>query len=154
MGLFWGFFVWYLLSRICPSCSRTQIFLVPFLVFVFCCSRRGVSGASIVALRQRSPPISRGDGNPGDCYSIQYKPTICPQPQAAAQNQETREAGGATGGPCSAQSSVTCGASCAFPILTKRGLLLWFGLLSFLEFPLQVFFPCLWLGAARLLLCL
>ena len=60
---------------------------------------------------------------------------------------------GATGGPCSAQSAVTCGASCAFPILTKQGLLLWFGLLSFLECCLQVFFPCLWLGAARLLLC-
>ena len=108
---------------------------------------------SIAALRQRSPPVSRVDGNPGECYSTQHKPTICPQPQAAAQNTETREAGGATGGPCSAQSAVTCGASCAFPILTKQGLLLWFGLLSFLECCLQVFFPCLWLGAARLLLC-
>lgn len=64
MGLFGGF-SWYLLSRICPNCSRTQIFLVPFLVFVFCCSRRGVSGPSIVALRQRSPPVSRGDGSRG-----------------------------------------------------------------------------------------
>ena len=37
------FFFWSLLSRICPSCTCTQLFLVPNSFFVSCCSRRGVS---------------------------------------------------------------------------------------------------------------
>ena len=39
-----GFFcLLYLLSRICPTWSCTQLFLVPYSFFVFCCWRRGVS---------------------------------------------------------------------------------------------------------------
>ena len=41
VGLF-GLFVSFG-SRICPSCACTQLFLVPYSFFVFCCSRRGVS---------------------------------------------------------------------------------------------------------------
>ena len=30
-------------SRICPNCTWVKLFLVPYSLFVFCCSRRGVS---------------------------------------------------------------------------------------------------------------
>ena len=39
---FWSFCI--LLSIICPKCTCTQLFLVPYGFSVFCCSRRGVSG--------------------------------------------------------------------------------------------------------------
>ena len=39
-----GFLVFvYLLSRICPNCACTQLFLVPYSVFVFCSLRRYLS---------------------------------------------------------------------------------------------------------------
>ena len=38
---FFGLFdLW---SRICPNCTCVKLFLVPYSLFVFCCSRRGVS---------------------------------------------------------------------------------------------------------------
>ena len=39
--LFWSFCI--LLSVICPSCPCTQLFLVPYSLFVFCCWRRSLS---------------------------------------------------------------------------------------------------------------
>ena len=42
--VFWSLL--YLLSRICPNCACTQLFLVPYNFFVFCCFRRGVSKCS------------------------------------------------------------------------------------------------------------
>ena len=35
---FWSFCI--LLTIICPNCTCTQLFLVPYSLFVFCCSRR------------------------------------------------------------------------------------------------------------------
>ena len=55
----------YLLSRICPNCTCTQLFLVPYSFFVFCCSRRCLSGCkhcSTAAKSPRSQPVSP----PGD----------------------------------------------------------------------------------------
>ena len=39
----WVLVFLYLLSRICPNCACTQLFLVPYSFFVFCCSRRCLS---------------------------------------------------------------------------------------------------------------
>ena len=52
----WAFCIF--LSIICPSCSCGQLFLVPYSFFVFCCSRRCVSGASTAAKGPRSQPVS------------------------------------------------------------------------------------------------
>ena len=52
-----GFLVFlYLLSRNCPSCTCTQLFLVPYSFFVFCCLRRGdvCPGASTAGKGSRS----------------------------------------------------------------------------------------------------
>ena len=38
---FWSFCI--LLPIICPSCTCTQLFLVPYSVFAFCCLRRCLS---------------------------------------------------------------------------------------------------------------
>ena len=38
---FWSLFI--SLSIICPKCTCTQLFLVPYSFFVFCCSRRCLS---------------------------------------------------------------------------------------------------------------
>ena len=51
----------YLLSRICPNCACTQLFLVPFSFFAFCCSRRDVSRykhCGIATKGPRSQPVS------------------------------------------------------------------------------------------------
>ena len=37
-SLFWSFGV--LLFTVCPKCSYTQLFLVPYSFFIFCCLRR------------------------------------------------------------------------------------------------------------------
>ena len=61
---FFGLFVSFR-YRICPNCSCTQLFLVPYSFFVFCCWRRGVSrckhcskGAHVPAKGPRSQPVS------------------------------------------------------------------------------------------------
>lgn len=36
----------YLLSRICPGCACTQLFLVPYRFLVFCCLEEVCPGAS------------------------------------------------------------------------------------------------------------
>ena len=44
VGFFFFFFgLFDLWSRICPNCTCVKLFLVPYSLFVFCCSRRGVS---------------------------------------------------------------------------------------------------------------
>ena len=51
----------YLLSRICPNCARTQLFLVPYSFFAFCCSRRDVfryKHCGIATKGPRSQPVS------------------------------------------------------------------------------------------------
>lgn len=83
------------------------------------------------------PTCPREMGSGGLLLPVQCKPTICPPAPGCSTEPGDQERLGATSGP--APNSVTCGASCAFPILTKRGLLLWFGLLSFLDFPLRSF---------------
>ena len=40
-SFFWSFFI--LLFIICPNCTYMQLFLVPYIFFVFCCSRRCLS---------------------------------------------------------------------------------------------------------------
>ena len=51
-----GFFIcMYLLSIICPSCACRQLVLVPYSIFVFCCSRKSVFRCKHRALRQRLP---------------------------------------------------------------------------------------------------
>ena len=42
-------------SRICPNRACMRLLLVSYSFFVFCCWRRGVSGASIAALQKRVP---------------------------------------------------------------------------------------------------
>ena len=42
-------------SRICPNRACMWLLLVSYSFFVFCCWRRGVSGASIAALQKRVP---------------------------------------------------------------------------------------------------
>ena len=57
---FFGLFVSFG-SRICPNCAYTQLFLVPYSFFVFCCSRKGVSRCkycSTAAKGPRSQPVS------------------------------------------------------------------------------------------------
>ena len=57
---FFGLFVSFG-SRICPTGACTQLFLVPYSFFVFCCSRRGVSRCkhcSTSAKGPRSQPVS------------------------------------------------------------------------------------------------
>ena len=49
----------YLLSRTCPSCPRTRLFLVLYSFFAFGCWRGGVSDASIAARPLRAPGPSR-----------------------------------------------------------------------------------------------
>ena len=53
-----------LLSRICPNCTFTQLFLVPYRFFVFCCWRRHLS---------RCKPCSRGSQVPA-CLTGTTKP--------------------------------------------------------------------------------
>ena len=50
----------YLLSRICPNCSCTQLSLVPYSFSVFYCSRRGMSRCKhwSIAKGPRSQPVS------------------------------------------------------------------------------------------------
>lgn len=48
------FFIFYICwSRICPNCAFTQLFLVPYSFFVFCCP-----GASTEVKHPRSQPVS------------------------------------------------------------------------------------------------
>ena len=49
------FFLCTFWSRICPNCACTGLFLVPCSLFVFCCWRRGVSGANFATLQLRAP---------------------------------------------------------------------------------------------------
>ena len=49
------------LRRICPNCACTELFLVPYSFFVFCCWRRGLSRCkhcSTAAKGPRSQPVS------------------------------------------------------------------------------------------------
>ena len=51
-----GFFIcMYLLSIICPNCACRQLVLVPFSIFVICCSRKSVFRRKHCALQQRLP---------------------------------------------------------------------------------------------------
>ena len=62
-------------SSICPNCTCTQLFLVPYSFFVFCCWRRGVSRCkhcSSAAKRPMSQPVSKDTLSPG-----------CVQPEGA-----------------------------------------------------------------------
>ena len=58
----WAFFgLLYLLSRICPNCTCTQLFLVPYSFFVSCCSRSRLSRCKHgrpAAEGPRSQPVS------------------------------------------------------------------------------------------------
>ena len=50
-----------LLSRICPNCACTQLFLIPYSFFVFCRSRRRLSrceNCGTAAEGPRSQPVS------------------------------------------------------------------------------------------------
>ena len=51
---FFGLFVTFG-SRICPNCTCTQLFLVPYSFFVFCCSRRGVSKCKNCSTAAKGP---------------------------------------------------------------------------------------------------
>ena len=58
--------VLYLLSRICPSCACTQLFLAPYSFLVFYCLRRGVS---------RCKPCSKGFQVPA-CLTFKVPRTL------------------------------------------------------------------------------
>ena len=42
-------------SKICPYWARMQLFLVLYSFFVFCCSRRGVSGCKLCSITAKGP---------------------------------------------------------------------------------------------------
>ena len=48
-----------LLSIICPNCACTQLFLVPYNFFVFCCSRRHLSRCKHCSKRSQVPACHR-----------------------------------------------------------------------------------------------
>ena len=43
------------MTRICPNCSCTQLFLVPYSFFVFCCSRRCLSRCKHCSTAAKGP---------------------------------------------------------------------------------------------------
>ena len=76
VGLFWSFCI--LLSIICPSCTCTKLFLVPYSFFVFCCLRRRLSRCKHCSKVSRVPgprsqPVSISKGHQSDkqVYSAQ-----------------------------------------------------------------------------------
>ena len=62
--VFWSFCI--LLSIICPNCTCTQLFLVPYSFFVFCCSRRGVSSCKYCSTATKGPRSQPVSGRAGD----------------------------------------------------------------------------------------
>ena len=59
---FWPFCI--LLFIICPNCPCTQLFLVPYSCFVFCCAGAACPGASTAAKGPRSELVSKCRGIP------------------------------------------------------------------------------------------
>lgn len=45
----------YLLPRICPNCTCSQLFLVSYFPFVFCCYRRGLSRCKYCSIAAKVP---------------------------------------------------------------------------------------------------
>ena len=101
-------------SRICPNCASTGLFLVPCSLFVFCCWRRGMSGANFAALQLRvpGPNLSQGDWwvsltSPSETTSDRF-----PSRDTGNINQERIHMNGCFLQMCSPRNSSICAWDC------------------------------------------